>query len=696
MNPKFIIRYLAEIAGLALIYHLAARLGLQMAYVQQNTSPVWPPSGIALAALLLFGIQDWPGITLGVVLGSLLTGAPVGLSLGIGVANTLEALIGASLLNKWIGFDRGINRIRDIVGLVIAAACGTSVSATIGVSTLIFSQNIPLASFPTLWVIWFIGNLLGCLVVTPLLLTWAYHFPHRWNRAHMVEALIFLLLLVLVTVYVFGNPSGAGAFHQALIYLIFPFAIWAALRLGQVGAASTVFIVSGIAIWGTIHTLGPFANMPVNDSLILLQTFTGVVALMSLTLAASASERRKAEETLRKQVEELAALNDASKLFLENIEKQALPEAICRLAVDRFNLSAAWMEQIPLEDQLKAPLAAYPESLLSDEQMAAIYFQLPELRQRILATERNGLAGVVNFQPALHNTSPFILAGEPLRSFAVFPQMYGEKMAGILIVASSDPESFSRERMPLLQSYANLAAVAIQNSWLFEQVRLGNEQLHALSHRLMEVQEEERTHLSRELHDETSQALAALMVNVGLLERDAGLPELVREYASNLKRISSEILENLHALAIKLRPASLDHLGLVTALGQHIQEFNRQYHLDVQFETVGIQPSRLPLEIETALFRIAQESLTNVALHARATRVDVLLNRRNSCLVLTIEDNGIGFTPTQPVDENRLGLLGMRERVAMLGGKLIVESTPGKGTMISVEVPYGDTGPDRG
>ena len=202
----------------------------------------------------------------------------------------------------------------------------------------LYSENIPLAAIPTLWITWFIGNLLGCLVVTPLLLTWVYDFPRHWKSARKVEALIFLALLVIVSLYVFVNPSGAGALHQALIYLIFPFAIWAALRLGQVGASSTVFIVSGIAIWGTIHEVGPFADMPVNDSLILLQTFTGVLALMSLTLAASAAEQRRAEETLRKQVEELAALNDASRLFLENTEKQTLADAICRLAVDRFGL----------------------------------------------------------------------------------------------------------------------------------------------------------------------------------------------------------------------------------------------------------------------------------------------------------------------------------------------------------------------
>src|SRR5512137_2067773 len=128
MNRKKIVFYLIGVACLAVVYHLAARLGLQLAYVQQNTSPVWPPSGIALAALLLAGIRYWPGITLGVVAGSLLTGAPLGLSVGFGVANTLEALIGAHLLTRLLDFDLGIGRIRDVVGLVAAAACGTIVS----------------------------------------------------------------------------------------------------------------------------------------------------------------------------------------------------------------------------------------------------------------------------------------------------------------------------------------------------------------------------------------------------------------------------------------------------------------------------------------------------------------------------------------------------------------------------------------
>ena len=143
-------------------------------------------------------------------------------------------------------------------------------------------------------------------------------------------------------------------------------------------------------------------------------------------------------------------------------------------------------------------------------------------------------------------------------------------------------------------------------------------------------------------------------------------------------------------MAVRLRPASLDHLGLVTALEQYISDFSRQHNLDVQFETVGFTGKRHSLEIETAIFRIVQESLTNVLLHAHASRADVLLSQRKNMLSVIIEDNGVGFIPENVATHMHLGLFGMRERVEMLGGKFSIESNIGKGTTIQVEVPNGD------
>jgi signal transduction histidine kinase len=242
----------------------------------------------------------------------------------------------------------------------------------------------------------------------------------------------------------------------------------------------------------------------------------------------------------------------------------------------------------------------------------------------------------------------------------------------------------------LTQSYANLAAVAIQNAWLFDEVRMTNRQLHALSQRLMKAQEDERLHLSRELHDESGQLLAALTVQLGLLERASEHPEIIHSRISELKSTAKAIQENLHQLAVNLRPASLDHLGLVTTLQQFIQEFSRQYTIAVEFEAVGMQDKRLSIEVETAIFRIVQESLTNVALHAQATRVDVLLSLTDKRVSAIVEDNGVGFVPALAATEEQLGLFGMRERIEMLEGTLTIESSPGKGTTIKAEAPCHD------
>ncbi len=685
---KWFLKYLVEIILLALVYHLAARLGLKMAYLQANTSPVWPPSGIALAALLLLGIRRWPGITIGVVAGSLLTAAPLPLALGLGLANTLEALAGAWILKRLVGFHITIDRIRDVIGLAGAAALSTAVSATLGVLVLSLLKFISLSEFFTVWITWWLGNFLGVMVITPFILAWSKVRLSIKKKSTLVEGIIFLVLLVIVIFYVFETSGGTSVFHQALVYVIFPFAIWAALRLELTGAVSTVFIVSGIAIWGTIHGTGPFSRLPLNDSLILLQTFTGVVALTSLTLAASSAERRHAEFALTRRVEDLAALNDASREFLGNLDQHNLYEAICRLAVERLGLAAAWIEIAP-------PAASESITSMQSEAMyqsgtsnlTELSPDHPAVRKITQSARQTGQISISTITGG--NSIPGSnLKPEKKLSAAAIPLVYAGNVTGILGVLTDAEGAFPRDQILLLESYANLAVAAVQNTWLFDQVRLGNEQLHALSHRLMNLQERERIQLSRELHDETGQILSGLMVRLGLLERDANSPDLITGHISELKGIAAGVLNNLHNLAVALRPASLDHLGLITALEQYIQEYMRQYPLKVQFDAVEIAGSRLPPEIETALYRIVQESLTNVALHASASRVDILINKRSGCLVMTVEDDGVGFDPIPARDENRLGLFGMRERVEMLGGTFLVESSPGKGTIIVVEVPY--------
>jgi len=164
--------YLLKVMALAVIYRLAAMLGLSLAFAQPNSSPVWPPTGIAIAALLLFGINLWPGISLGVLIGSLLTGAPPLLAFGMTLGNTLEAVAAALLLKHVVHLHNELDRLRDVIGLIIISILATIISASSGTAAVILTYQRPWLDFGAIWLTWWVGDLLGALVVAPLLLSW--------------------------------------------------------------------------------------------------------------------------------------------------------------------------------------------------------------------------------------------------------------------------------------------------------------------------------------------------------------------------------------------------------------------------------------------------------------------------------------------------------------------------------------------
>ncbi len=674
MKIKPVAVYLLKLLVLAVVYRLGVVVGLSMAYVQSNTSPVWPPTGIAIAALLLFGWQLWPAITLAVFVGSVVTGAPLILSIGMAVGNTLEALALVYLLRCVVPFHSSLDRIKDVIGLVLAAIACTAISATFGGLSLLLIDGSLAPAFWQIWATWWIGDFLGALVVAPFLLVWGSRTVDRLSARRQVESVLVFIALVFVAWYVFFTPQPAGIAHRALLYVIFPFSIWAALRTGQRGATVAIVIVSGIAIWGTTQTNGPFANASKNDSLILLQTFMAVVSLTSLILAAATTERHNASAALNLKIRDLATLNRTSETLLSSLGQPNLYNNLCQLARNQFDVDVAWLE---LADGKTGQFAPVAVNGIAVE-------QLPSLAASCYDPQ---------YEPTME--APWIGSAEKnlakrsdgYKSIAIFPLFVGGQPMALLKLLSRREDFFDKDRQVLLQSFSNLDAIAIQNSWLLDRVRKGNEQLHALSQRLMEAQEEERLHLSRELHDESGQLLSAIMVQLGLIERNANKSETVIEHVRELKALVNAIQQNLHSLAVNLRPASLDHLGLVSALEQLIKEFQRQYNLTMEFETTGMQDRRLPAVTETAIFRIVQESLTNVVLHAQATRVDVILNRKDDSLAVIIEDNGIGFYSSVATDGDHLGLFGMRERIEMLGGVLAIESEPGKGTTVKAQVP---------
>jgi signal transduction histidine kinase len=217
----------------------------------------------------------------------------------------------------------------------------------------------------------------------------------------------------------------------------------------------------------------------------------------------------------------------------------------------------------------------------------------------------------------------------------------------------------------------------------------------SLARRLVEVQESERRRIARELHDEAGQSLAALRFGLRLLEREVGDGVGVAGRVAELMQRTDAVIDGLHRLAADLRPASLDYLGLDAALRQYARSAASQFGFEVHFKARGFGGERLPAAVETALYRVVQEAMTNVVRHARATRVDVLVEHRGARVMVMVEDDGVGFEPDQVERGDHFGLLGIAERAEALGGTLTVESTPGAGATVVVEVASADPHPDR-
>ena len=237
-----------------------------------------------------------------------------------------------------------------------------------------------------------------------------------------------------------------------------------------------------------------------------------------------------------------------------------------------------------------------------------------------------------------------------------------------------DPR-FSHEDLRLAETFAARAAVAIDLSR-----RVARDALH----RVVGAQELERRRLARELHDETGQALTSILLALRSIE-EAPSDEEMRSAVREVRDLVRSTLQDVRQLAVELRPKALDDFGLVAALERLTESFVEQTGIAVEFQT-ALPEGRLQAEAETALYRIVQESLTNIVKHARASRVSVVLTRKDDSVSVIVEDDGVGFEPGR-AREGGLGLVGMRERVGLLGGRLTVESRPGAGTTFVAEVP---------
>lgn len=632
-----VVRDALVIAVLAGVYFVVARVSLGAAMAHHVVSNIWPPAGIAIFALLRFGMRAWPGIAIGAYFLNITNGiTPVG-SAAIAAGNVLESVAGAYLLTRVTPIHRALDRVRDALLLIgFAGILSTMIAATVGVGALVATGSAQLGQALHLWLVWWSGDAVGVLVVAPLLLTWTEpesDIPAA--RLRMLEEVLTFAVLVAATAVLFNAWVG-------FVYLIFPLMTWIALRLGRRGAATAVATVMVIATWHTVHGTGPFTTFSPLANLFALQLFIAVLAGKSMLFAAAQADARNSQVRLRQTESQY-------RLLARN-----LPDA-CVVMYDR---------------DIRLMLVEGPI-------VAAAGFVKEEIEGRTIAE-------IFDADHAVALMAPFRFAFEG-RTFE-FEFAYKERTYLVRVLPLADPGAKAQFGMALA---LDITARHQSERELDE----NRARLQALSRQLLAAQEDERRRVAREVHDELGQVLTGIKIGLSAL-RNRAMRKPSLETDKRLQAVNDAIdgaIDAVRRIVLRLRPGVLDNLGPLAALEWEVQEFTHQAGLPVRL-VLPTEPIDLDAERSTTLYRTVQEALTNVLRHADAKSVAVGLKVHEDSLVLQVTDDGRGIAEHQLRNPRSMGILGMRERAMSCGGTLEVRRALGGGTDVVLTVPYAGNG----
>jgi PAS domain S-box-containing protein len=301
--------------GVGLLYVLAGKLGLEFAFLHASATPVWPPAGIALAAMLLLGPRIWPVIFAGAFLLNASIAGSFATSLAIALGNTLEAVVGAFLVTRHAGGTHALDRPHGIfLFVVLAGMLSTALSATIGVTSLALAGHARWEDYEYIWLTWWLGDMGGDLIVAPLILLWSRQPGIGALRARWREAALLVVAVVAVGLVVFSDVFAAATKNRPIAFLSVPVLAWTALRFGQREAVTVIALLATLAVAGTSRGLGPFAVGSPNESLVLLQMFMATMAATMLPVGAGVLERQRAETAVRESEEGLRLAVEAGQM----------------------------------------------------------------------------------------------------------------------------------------------------------------------------------------------------------------------------------------------------------------------------------------------------------------------------------------------------------------------------------------------
>jgi PAS domain S-box-containing protein len=771
--------YLAQFAIVFVAYVVAGKLGQATTSIRSsNLGPVWPAYGVALAAVLLCGYRIWPALALGSFIVAYTSPESYLTALGQATATTLAAMTGGFLCRRVAHFDNSLSRLRDALAFILLGALASAaLSASIGTLVLHATKIHAYSGLASEWLIYWLGDSSGALLITPFALT----FPELWTNRdwrRLAEFACLLLLLVGACTIVFDNLPIIPV--RMVAFAVLPLIIWASIRFGVSGAALSILLVATVATVQTALGSGSFASATPFINGIQLDGFFIVLSLTGLTFASLYSEtqaaERERERSLRERVAMEVRLQD-SELLRDNEERLRLAVKAGRMFAYSWDAESDAMERSGESAEILGvdkdqPLTraamyamAHPDdkgrveralaglsaqnptlqisyqiirpdgAVVCLEQHSHAYFdsngklsrlvgmivditerkrgeealriseerlRLAQQASRIGAFEWNIRTGANSWTPELES-----LYGLPPGSFG------GTQTAWENLLHPED-----RDRARALVNESLKTANPMQAEWRViwpdgsvhwiagrwrvlmndsgEPSRMvginldvtdrkqADEALSEVNRKLIEAQESERSRIGRELHDDITQRLALLTMELGQLQEH---PSEVARRLRELHRDIEEISNDVQSLSHDLHSSKLEYLGVVAGIKSWCRDFSERQTIEIRF-TSDVS-SVLPFDIGRTLLRILQEAVHNTIKHSAVKSVDVQLLEEDGELYLVVSDSGRGFNVDEAMKGKGLGLTSMRERAKLINGTISIESRPMGGTTVRVRVPLG-------
>ncbi|HVK19464.1 MAG TPA: MASE1 domain-containing protein, partial [Fimbriiglobus sp.] len=622
---------------------LSTEVGFAHKFPPHYISPLWPTGAILFSVLVVTPVRHWWAYTLAAYFTSVINDAradfPLSAILFI-VAGITEIWIVAAGVRRYADGLRAFDSLRSlIVYIVIAVFLAPFTSAFVAA----FAGGTERYWF--YWRVWFLSEALAFLTLAPAILTGiagARIALGKVSAARFLEGCLLGCGLFAASVYVFARPTAGDEIDPARVYLPLPFLLWAAVRFGPLGVNSALLVVACLSISGAVHGRGPFIMGTPAESMLSLQLFLVVIALPLMFLAALIEERREKTNVLSESEARFRTLADTAPILIW----MSGPDRLCTF----FN--QGWL-------QFTGRAA---EQELGNDWMEGIH-----------ADDRDGCLRT------------YVNAFDARKEFAMEYRLRRSDGEYRWVLDKGVPR-LARDGTFL--GYIDCADDITERRKAEEELRESHRELRALTGRLLQAQESERRRIAREMHDDWTQRLAVLGIDVAMLEQQLGAPDKARPLLHSIQGKLMRLTEDVHALSRQLHPAILDDLGLVEALRSECAAFSEREGIEVSYCPEGV-PEFLPKDVALCVYRIAQEALRNIAKHASVDKARVALTATDQELLLRVQDAGAGFDATGVPSRPGLGLSSMQERARLVHAALSVTSEPGLGTTVLVRVPLG-------